>query len=108
MGERTADVQPGNLGETLQALAALIAQRHKELPAQSYTTTLLTEPLDFPLKKLGEETTELIMAIKDDDHDHIRYEAADLVYHLLVVLQRVGVSSEELAGELNARATHVS
>ena len=43
------------------------------------------------------------MACKDDDHDHIRYEAADLVYHLLVTLERYGVSTEELAGELDAR-----
>lgn len=106
MGERTADVQPGDLGETLRSLCALIAQRHEELPEGSYTTRLLTEPLDYPLKKLNEESTELLLAIKDGDHEHIRYEAADLVYHLLVVLQRVGVSPEELAGELNARATH--
>ena len=43
------------------------------------------------------------MACKDNDHDHIRYEAADLVYHLLVVLERYGVTLDELAGELNAR-----
>ena len=43
------------------------------------------------------------MAAKDRDHDHIRYEAADLVYHLLVVLERYGVTVEELAGELDAR-----
>ena len=43
------------------------------------------------------------MACKDGDHDHIRYEAADLVYHLLVVLERYGVTVEELAGELDAR-----
>jgi phosphoribosyl-ATP pyrophosphohydrolase len=43
------------------------------------------------------------LAVKDDDHDHARYEAADLLYHLLVLLQRVGISLEELAGELDAR-----
>ncbi len=45
----------------------------------------------------------MIMACKDDDHDHIRYEAGDLVYHLLVTLERYNVSLPELAGELNAR-----
>ena len=43
------------------------------------------------------------MAAKDCDHDHIRYEAGDLVYHLLVALERYGVTVEELAGELDAR-----
>lgn len=43
------------------------------------------------------------MACKDKDHDHIRYEAGDLVYHLLVTLERFGVTLDELAGELNAR-----
>ncbi|MCL1890866.1 MAG: phosphoribosyl-ATP diphosphatase [Coriobacteriia bacterium] len=103
MGERTANVVPGNIGETLTELAALIAQRRKELPENSYTTKLFTEPVDYVLKKLNEESLELALAIKDDDFEHIRYEAADLVYHLLVALERSEVSLEELAGELNAR-----
>lgn len=52
---------------------------------------------------MTEEATEVALACKDNDHDHIRYEAADLVYHLLVTLERYGVSMEELAGELDAR-----
>ncbi|MCL2757103.1 MAG: phosphoribosyl-ATP diphosphatase [Coriobacteriia bacterium] len=103
MGERTADVQPGVIGETLDGLAALIRQRHEQLPEGSYTTRLLTEPVDYVLKKLNEEALELALAIKDDDHDHIRYEAADLTYHLLVALERAGIDLSELAGELNAR-----
>ena len=55
------------------------------------------------MKKLAEESSEVIMACKDNDHDHIRYEAGDLVYHLLVTLERYGVTLDELAGELNAR-----
>ena len=43
------------------------------------------------------------MAAKDDDHDHIRYEMGDLLYHLLVVAERYGITLDELAGELNAR-----
>ena len=68
-----------------------------------YTARLLTGPEDKLLKKVAEEATEVVMACKDDDHDHIRYEAADLVYHLLVTLERYGVTIEELAGELDAR-----
>ena len=51
-------------------------------------------------------TTQVIgvaLAAKDGDHDHVRYEAADLVYHLMVCLERQGVSLEELAGELGVR-----
>ena len=58
---------------------------------------------DELLKKLAEEASEVIMACKDNDHDHIRYEAGDLIYHLLVTLERYGITLDELAGELNAR-----
>ena len=103
MGEVTANVQPGDLGNTLDALTRVIKERASANPEESYTARLLTGELDKLLKKIGEESTELVMAVKDDHHDHIRYEAADLLYHLLVVMERVGVSPEELAGELNAR-----
>ncbi|MDO4797853.1 MAG: phosphoribosyl-ATP diphosphatase [Coriobacteriales bacterium] len=103
MGERTANVQDGNLGETLQSLAATLHGRWDASPQESYTARLLQGKPDKLLSKVAEEAAEVIMACKDDDHDHIRYEAGDLVYHLLVVLERYGVTLDELAGELNAR-----
>ena len=103
MGERTENVVNGNLGETISGLAAVIRDRRGSSPETSYTARLLSGKEDSLLKKLTEEATEVVMACKDDDHDHIRYEAADLVYHLLVTLERYGVSTEELAGELDAR-----
>lgn len=103
MGVRTANVQPGNIGETLERLAATIHARRNVSPQESYTARLLTDVEDELLKKLAEEASEIIMACKDRDHDHIRYEAGDLVYHLLVTLERYGISLDELAGELNAR-----
>lgn len=103
MGERTANVVDGNIGETLEGLADVIAARREADPVESYTARLLSCPEDSLLKKLTEEATEVVMACKDDDHDHIRYEAADLVYHLLVTLERYGVTVSELAGELDAR-----
>ena len=69
----------------------------------SYTAKLLTEVEDELLKKLAEESSEVIMAAKDNDHDHIRYEMGDLLYHLLVTMERYGITLDELAGELNAR-----
>lgn len=104
MGERTANVCPGNLARTISELTGVISQRSSANPDTSYTAKLLNGDLDALLKKLNEESTEVIMAVKDNDHDHIRYEAADLLYHLFVVLERMGVSPEELAGELDARA----
>lgn len=103
MGERTANVQDGNIGETLVGLAAVIRDRRDASPDQSYTARLLQGSEDTLLKKVTEEATEVALACKDNDHDHIRYEAADLVYHLLVTLERYGVTIEELAGELDAR-----
>ena len=103
MGERTKNVQNGNIGETLEGLAAVIHGHRDASPEQSYTAKLLQGKEDSLLKKLAEEASEVIMACKDDDHEHIRYEAGDLLYHLLVTLERYGVSLDELAGELDAR-----
>ena len=103
MGERTANVHDGDIGKTLTGLVAVISERRGASPEESYTARLLKGPEDSMLKKLTEEATEVVMACKDDDHDHIRYEAADLVYHLLVTLERHGVTIAELAGELDAR-----
>ncbi len=103
MGVRTANVVDGDIGETLGGLAAVIHGRREASPGESYTARLLQGPEDSLLKKIVEEAAEVVMAAKDRDHDHIRYEAGDLVYHLLVVLERYGVTLEELAGELDAR-----
>ncbi|MDR3052428.1 MAG: phosphoribosyl-ATP diphosphatase [Coriobacteriales bacterium] len=103
MGERTTNIQNGDLGETLARLTQTIRQRRTATPDASYTARLLTHNEDELLKKIGEEATELVLAVKDHDHDHIRYEAGDLLYHLLVLLERTGISPEELAGELDAR-----
>ena len=97
MGVRTVNVQPGNIGETIEGLASTIHARRDASPDESYTARLLTDVEDELLKKIAEE------ACKDNDHDHSRDEAGELVYHLLVTLERYGVSIDELAGELNAR-----
>ena len=103
MGVRTANVQPADIGKTLTSLAQTIHGRRDASPETSYTARLLTDVEDELLKKLAEEASEVIMACKDDDHDHIRYEAGDLLYHLMVTLERYGVGLDELAGELRAR-----
>ena len=103
MGERTADVTDGDIGETLAYLADVIAERRRADPAESYTARLLAGGEDTCLSKVIEEAAEVVMACKDADHDHIRYEMGDLLYHLLVVAERFDITLAELAGELDAR-----
>ena len=103
MGERTPNVTDGDLAETLDYLAAIIHERRDASPEASYTARLLQGSEDERLKKVAEEAVEVALAAKDHDHDHVRYEAADLLYHLLVVLEAEGVTLAELAGELDAR-----
>jgi phosphoribosyl-ATP pyrophosphohydrolase len=105
MGERTENVQDEDLGEVLRELADVVRKRREANPQESYTARLLFEPEDMLYKKVVEEATELVLAAKDHDHGHIRYEAADLLYHLMALLERTGVTCEELAGELKARMT---
>lgn len=103
MGVRTANVQDGNIGETLTGLAEVIHGRWDAPTDKSYTSRLLNGEEDELLKKIAEEGSEVIMACKDKDHDHIRYEMGDLLYHLMVTAERYGVTLPELAGELDAR-----
>lgn len=103
MGVRTANVVDGNIGDTLESLAGTIHGRWDHDPSESYTSKLLNGEEDKLLKKLAEEASEVIMACKDNDHDHIRYEMGDLLYHLMVTAERFGITLPELAGELNAR-----
>lgn len=90
------------IGATVDALYATIEQR-RGAGDESYTHRLLTGNLDTPLKKVMEEAGEVALAAKDGEPDHLRYEAADVVYHLLVVLARFGIGIDEFAAELNNR-----
>lgn len=103
MGERTAAVADGDIGQTLEGLARVIAARRNAPPEESYTARLLQGGEDTLLKKIVEEAGEVVMAAKDCDHDHIRYELGDLLYHALVLCERYGITLGELAGELDAR-----
>ncbi|HKG48189.1 MAG TPA: bifunctional phosphoribosyl-AMP cyclohydrolase/phosphoribosyl-ATP diphosphatase HisIE [Pyrinomonadaceae bacterium] len=95
--------QQQNLGPLLNELYELIQHRERERPAGSYTTYLFEEGLDKILKKVGEESAETIIAAKNDDDARLTAEAADLVYHLLVLLVARGVSLTDIAQELGRR-----
>jgi phosphoribosyl-ATP pyrophosphohydrolase/phosphoribosyl-AMP cyclohydrolase len=92
-----------SIGPTLEGLGEVLRQRAAELPEGSYTTALLSGPQDKLLKKIAEESGEVIIAARDHDLGQLTYEAADLLYHLLVVLTREGISLGELAAELESR-----
>ncbi|WP_339105621.1 phosphoribosyl-ATP diphosphatase [Haloterrigena salinisoli] len=93
------------MDDTLAELFAVIEDRKETLPEDSYTASLFTHEKgeNAVLEKLGEETTELVLAAKDDDDEEIAYEAADIVYHLLVLLSMKEMSLEDLESELEAR-----
>lgn len=91
--------------EILDELFAVVEDRKERLPADSYTTSLFTHEKgeNAVLEKLGEESTELILAAKDDDHEEIAHEAADIVYHMLVLLSMKDMDVSELRAELRER-----
>ena len=91
------------IGPVLEELFAVLEGRRTASPEDSYTAKLLQGPQDKLLKKIAEESGEVIIAARDRDLDQIRYEVGDLFYHLLVVLVREGVTLDDLAAELADR-----
>ena len=91
------------LGPVLEQLYALIANRKQTLPDKSYTTYRFNQGLDKILKKLGEETTETVIAAKNVAKHPLIAEVSDLTYHLLVLLVERGVELDEIAIELESR-----
>ena len=87
--------------QILRKLADLITQRGKDLPAGSYTARLFQSGLDTIRKKTGEEAVELILARKKDD---VVSESADLLYHLMVLLEAEGIGLGPVLAELDRRS----
>ncbi len=88
---------------SLQGLTKLIEGRKKEKTEGSYTTYLFEKGIDKILKKVGEETTEVIIAAKANDKKETVYEIADLAYHVLVLMIQMGISLEDIHRELASR-----
>lgn len=88
----------------LDELWSVICGRARDRPEGSYTTLLL-EDRNLRLKKLGEETAELILAATEGEPDRVTEEGADLIYHVLVVLQAAGSSWNDIREELARRRT---
>ena len=88
---------------TLGGLMDLLEGRKKDRPEGSYTTYLFDKGLDKILKKVGEESTEVIIAAKAEDKKETVYELADLTYHLLVLMVQAGISIDDVMTELASR-----
>ena len=88
---------------TIEKLAATIAARASASPDSSYTAKLLHAGVDKCAKKFGEEAFELALAATSKDKAHTAQEAADVIYHLLVLLQASGVSLVEVEKVLAVR-----
>ena len=88
---------------SLDALYELLEGRKKDLPEGSYTTYLFQKGVDKILKKIGEESTEVIIAGKANDKAETVYEIADLAYHIMVLMVEMGISLEDIRRELGSR-----
>ena len=101
VGVATEGADGTSLGTMVERLAGLIAQRHAEMPEGSYTAGLIRRGPERVAQKVGEEAVEVVIAALGDDR--LAEETADLVYHLLVLLEERGVGTEKVAGVLRDR-----
>jgi phosphoribosyl-ATP pyrophosphohydrolase/phosphoribosyl-AMP cyclohydrolase len=84
-------------------LSGVIARRHAEMPEGSYTTKLFTRGVDKIAQKVGEEAVETVIEAVAQRREGFLYEASDLVYHLLVLLEQMGCSTADIERELATR-----
>jgi phosphoribosyl-ATP pyrophosphohydrolase len=87
----------------LEKLDEILESRKSDDPAGSYVASLYAKGTDGILKKIGEEATETVLAVKDGDPSHIIYETADLWFHTMVMLKHHGLDSTDVLKELERR-----
>jgi phosphoribosyl-ATP pyrophosphohydrolase/phosphoribosyl-AMP cyclohydrolase len=101
VGVRAAGDHDVPFGSMVERLAGTIAQRHREMPEGSYTVSLIEGGPERLAQKVGEEAIEVVVAALSDER--LPEEAADLVYHLLVLLEERGVRTKQVARVLRDR-----
>jgi phosphoribosyl-ATP pyrophosphohydrolase/phosphoribosyl-AMP cyclohydrolase len=101
-GTVAKDEDPG--GHVLSRLAHTVAARAATKPSTSYTAQLLASGVGKISQKVGEEAVEIVVAANSEDDERLASEAADLLYHLLVLLQARGVPLDAVWRELESRA----
>jgi len=102
-GDDTSAPGHASFGETLGVLARRIHQRNLDRPEGSYTAKLLKGGIDRILKKIGEESGEVIIAAKNHAPREITWEVADLMYHLLVMMEHEGIPLGDVGAVLQER-----
>lgn len=87
----------------IRSLSGLIRERHRLMPENSYTTKLFIKGVKKIAQKVGEEAVESVVEAVDGNRDRFIYEASDLIYHLLVLLEQMNVTLPEIERELLQR-----
>ncbi len=91
------------MDDILKQLEQVLEDRKSAKADESYVSSLYAKGLDEILKKIGEESAEVIMAAKDGDQDKIIYEVADLWFHTLVLLRHKDIEIDKIQDELSKR-----
>ena len=94
---------PAGPAAVLERLDATLAARRDAEPGSSWAATLFHRGEDAILKKVGEEATEFLLAAKSGDADHLVGEAADVWFHMLVLMHHKGLGAADILGELARR-----
>ncbi len=98
------DVKHANIGEVIEKLYSKVGSRKENPVPGSYTCYLFEKGMDKILKKVGEESAEVIIAAKNESRDEMVYEISDLVYHLTVLMNYSGIYPGDIASELLKRS----
>ncbi len=91
------------MSQIIEQLSEILEDRKSQSADESYVASLYHKGLDKILKKVGEESTETVMAAKDGDKEHLVYEVADLWFHTMILLANEGKSGQDVLNELERR-----
>ena len=92
-----------NTAAVFERIFKVILDRKEHPKEGSYTNYLFDRGIDKILKKCGEEATEIVIAAKNPDKEEVKYEIADFLYHMMVLMAECGVDWEDITGELSHR-----
>ena len=87
----------------IRHLQSVVQQRHRDMPEDSYTTKLFIKGVKKIAQKVGEEAVESVVEAVDGNRDRFIYEASDMIYHLLVLMEQMGCTIEDMERELALR-----
>jgi phosphoribosyl-ATP pyrophosphohydrolase len=94
---------PYDIGTVLRELTAVLVDRRAHPEPGSYTSKLFTKGADAYCKKIGEEATEVVLAVKNRDRENLAFEVADVWFHTLIALVDNGLGPRDVAEELARR-----